>query len=278
MNLVVRAFILLLAGLTFLTAGAAEEVPLWEIGGGVAALSFPAYRGADQRNSFLMPVPHFTYHGDFLKADRQGVRGSLFDSDRVDLAVSMALSAPASSKDVAVRAGMSDLKATFEIGPELDLTLWRSESRGRFVKLLLPLRTAMTLESTPRNIGWVFHPKLNMDITDLPGLPGWNLGMLAGPLFGDQRQNAYYYAVDQAYATATRPAYEARAGYAGMQYLLALSKRYPSYWVGAFVRYDNLGGAVFADSPLVRQTDYVAAGFAITWILGQSSSRVLVND
>ena len=173
---------------------------------------------------------------------------------------------------------MPDLKGTFEIGPEMDVTLWRSDNRARFVKLLLPLRTAITVQSSAKSIGWVFHPKLNMDVTDLPGLPGWNLGTLAGPMFGDQRQHAYYYSVDTQYATAARPAYEAKAGYAGMQYLVALSKRYPSYWVGGFLRYDNLSGATFADSPLVRQKDYVAAGLAITWILGESSTRVMVND
>jgi len=257
---------------------AAQDQPLWEIGAGVAAFSFPSYRGSDQTNNFLLPVPHFTYHGDFLKADRQGVRGSFFDSDRLDLSVSLALSPPASSDDIKARAGMPDLKGTFEIGPEMDITFWRSENRARFVKLLLPLRAAITLEGAPKDIGIVFHPKLNMDITDIPGLDGWNLGTLAGPLFGDKRQHAYYYTVAPQFATADRPAYEAKAGYAGMQYLVSVSKRFPKYWVGGFVRYDNLSGATFENSPLVRQKDYVAAGLAITWVLGESATRVKVDD
>jgi MipA family protein len=257
---------------------AAEDQPLWELGAGVAAFSFPSYRGSDQTNTFLMPVPLFTYHGDFLKADRQGVRGSFFDSDWLDLTISLALSPPVRSNDITARAGMSDLKGTFEIGPELDVTFWRSENRARFVKLLVPLRTAITIEGSPKSIGWVFHPKLNMDITDIPGMAGWNFGMLAGPLFGDKRQHDYYYTVAPQYATADRPAYEAKAGYAGMQYLVALSKRFSSYWVGGFVRYDNLSGATFEDSPLVRQKDYVAAGIAVTWVFGESSTRVKVDD
>jgi len=280
MPTIVKTCLPLLAALS-LAAGsvlAAEERPLWEVGAGVAAFSFPAYRGSDQTNNFLMPVPHFSYHGDFFKADRQGIRGSFFDSDWIDLTVSMALSAPANSKDVKARTGMPDINGTFEIGPEVDVTFWRSENRARFVKLLVPLRTAVTLEGSPRDIGWVFHPKLNMDITDIPGMPGWNLGTLAGPLFGDKRQHAYYYSVASQYATADRPAYEAKAGYAGMQYLVALSKRFPKYWVGSFIRYDNLSGATFEDSPLVRKKDYVAAGIAITWIFGESSTRVMVND
>ncbi|MDP3538222.1 MAG: MipA/OmpV family protein [Azonexus sp.] len=260
------------------TAQAAEEKPLWEVGAGVAAFSFPMYRGSDQTNNFLMPVPLFTYHGDFFKADRHGIRGSFFDSDFVDLTVSFALSPPVASKDINARTGMTDLEATFEIGPQVDLTFWRSENRARFVKLLMPLRAAFTVEGSPKDIGWVFHPKLNMDITDLPNLPGWNLGMLAGPLFGDKRQHAYYYSVESQYATMGRPAYEAKAGYAGMQFLVSMSKRFPKYWVGSFVRYDNLSGAAFEDSPMVRQKDYFAAGLVVTWIIGESSTRVMVND
>lgn len=259
-------------------AQAAEETPLWEVGVGVAALSFPSYRGSDQTNHFLMPVPYFSYHGDFFKADRHGTRGSFFESERVDLTVSMALSPPANSKDVKARNGMPDLESSFEIGPEVDFTLWRSANRARFVKLLMPLRAAFTVEGSPKNVGIVFHPELNVDITDLPSMPGWNLGMLAGPLFGDQRQHAYQYTVAPQYATVDRPAYDAKSGYAGMQYLVSLSKRYPKFWIGGFARYDSLAGASFEASPLVRQKDYFAGGIAITWILAESSTRVMADD
>lgn len=268
----------LCAGCVTASALADEEKPLWELGAGVAAMTFPAYRGSDETNNFVLPVPLFTYHGDFFKADRHGIRGSFFDTDRLDFTVSLALSPPASSDDIKVRSGMPDLEATFEIGPQMDITFWRSENRARFLKLLLPMRAAFTLEGPPKDIGWVLHPKLNLDITDLPGLQGWNLGLLAGPLFGDQRQHQYFYGVAPRYATATRPAYEADGGYAGMQYLAAVTKRFPKFWVGAFIRYDNLAGAVFDDSPLVRQKDYFAAGLALSWVFAESSTRVMVDD
>jgi hypothetical protein len=59
-----------------------------------------------------------------------------------------------------------------------------------------------------------------------------------------------------------------------MQFLAAASKRFPSFWVGGFVRYDTLSGAVFADSPLVKQKNYLAGGIAIAWVLGESSRKV----
>lgn len=257
---------------------AAEEKPLWEIGAGVSALTLPAYRGSDQTNNFILPLPFFSYHGDFFKADRHGIRGSFFDTDRLDFTVSLALSPPMGSNDIPVRAGMPDLKATFEIGPQVDLTLWRSESRARYFKLLMPLRAALTVEGSPQGVGWVFSPTLNVDITDLPGMPGWNLGLLAGPLFGSQRQNAYYYSVAPQYATPGRPSYEAPSGYAGMQYTVGMSKRFPNFWLGGFLRYGDLSGAKFADSPLVVQKDSLAAGVALSWVFGESSTRVMVDD
>ena len=274
----VRLLFALAATLAAPLARAATDQPLWEAGIGVAALSFPAYRGSDQTTRFLMPVPYVSYHGKIFKADRHGLRGQLFDSDRVELTLSAALSPPVTSDDIVARAGMPDLKATTELGPELDLTLWRSDKRMRSLRLELPLRGAFTVERSPRDVGWVFHPKLNLDLTDLPNLPGWNLGLQAGPLFGSRRQNDYTYGVAPAYATVARPAYAAESGYAGAQLLAAVSKRYNRLWFGAFVRYDNLTGASFENSPLLRSRDYFAGGFAVSWILGESSKRVPLDD
>lgn len=260
-----------------LMAGAADA-PLWEVGAGVTALSFPAYRGSDQRSQFVLPIPYFVYRGEFLKADREGVRAQLFETDRVSLTVSGALSPPSASKDIVAREGMADLRATGELGPQVDVRLWQSENRRRVLKLLLPLRTGYTLERSPQHVGWVFHPKLNLDLTDLPGLPGWNVGLQAGPVLGDRRQHAYFYGVSAADARADRPAYVAEGGFGGMQYLIGVSRRYRSHWVGAFLRYDRLSGARFADSPLVRDRHYLAGGFAVSWILGESSTRVVVDD
>lgn len=124
------------------------------------------------------------------------------------------------------------------------------------------------------DIGWVFSPRINLDITDVAGLAGWNMGLLAGPMVGSERNHDYFYAVAPQYATADRPAFDAKGGYAGSQLMMTASKRYPKYWLGAFVRWDSLKDPVFADSPLVKSEDYFAAGVGIAWILGESPIRV----
>ena len=259
-------------------AATARDEPLWEAGIGAAALRFPDYRGSEQSHTYGLPAPYFVYRGEIFKADRHGLRGTLFNSDWIDLNLSVAASLPVDSSKNRAREGMTDLKPSVEIGPSLDLTLWRAADRGAKVDLRLPLRGAVTVESDPRFIGGQFFPHLNIDIHDPLGFGGWNLGMLVGPVFTDKRHNHYFYSVPAQYATAERPAYETDGGFAGTEFIVAISKRFPRFWVGGFARYDTLRGAKFESSPLVTSKRYFAAGIGVSWIFGQSSQRVPVNE
>jgi outer membrane scaffolding protein for murein synthesis (MipA/OmpV family) len=258
-------------------AAHARDEPLWEAGLGVAALSFPDYRGSRQSSTYALPAPYFVYRGDFFKADRHGLRGIFFKTDRIDLNLSVGASLPVDSEDNRAREGMPDLRPSVEAGPSLDINLWRAGDRRRKLDLRLPLRGAVTVESDPRYIGLQFFPHLNVDVQDPAGMGGWNLGVLVGPVFTDSRYNRHFYSVPREHATAARPAYEPGSGYAGMQFIVALSKRFPKFWIGGFARYDTLQGAAFEDSPLVTSKRYAAGGIGISWILGESSRRVPVN-
>lgn len=253
---------------------AAAELPLWELGAGIGAFALPDYRGSDEGRAYLLPVPYLVYRGKFLKSDRHGIRGTLFDSERLDLNLSVAASLPVDSSRNAARTGMPDLEPSFEFGPSLEIALWRAQDRRDALALRLPLRAAVTLESSPRAIGWVATPQLNLDLAGRGALAGWNLGLLAGPIYGSKRQHQYFYSVAPQFATATRPAYDASGGYAGLQFLAATSRRFERFWVGAFVRADTLSGAAFAASPLLKRDTYVAAGVGVAWVLGTSSQRV----
>jgi outer membrane scaffolding protein for murein synthesis (MipA/OmpV family) len=202
----------------------------------------------------------------------------LFDSDKVDLNLSLSASPPMKSDDVAVRTGMPNLKATVEVGPQLEFKLWRSASQDRVLRLRLPMRAAFTAERSPRSVGWVFSPNLNLDVSDVAGFPGWNFGFLAGPIYADKKQHEYFYGVSQQYATVSRPAYAASGGYSGTQFLASVSKRFDQTWFGAFARYDTLSGATFENSPLVAKRSFATVGVAFSWVLGESSTRVALDD
>lgn len=267
-------------GLAFATMAAlrvagAAELPLWEAGAGIAVIDFPDYRGSDERQTYVLPIPYLVYRGEILKADREGLRGQFFKNDRLDLHLSLNGSVPVDSTDNSARSGMPDLDPTLEIGGRLDISLVRKRNRSIEVTLGLPVRTVIASDfSHSKNIGWVFEPQFNVDFRDIWPGEGWNLGFAAGPLFGDRRYHNYFYGVDPAFATPQRPAFNAEGGYAGSQILGATSKRFRSFWVGGFVRLDSLVGAKFEASPLVRQNESFAAGFAIAWILGRSQKTV----
>ena len=265
------------AALTGLTASScrAEQLPLWEAGVGIAAISLPDYRGSNERQAWVLPYPYIVYRGEFLQADERRVRGLFFKSDRLELDVSVNGSVPVDSNENDARRGMPDLDGTLEIGPALNVLLTQSEHSKSRLELRLPVRAVLASDfSYVRQVGWVFHPHLNLDVADPLGYAGWNLGLLAGPLVTDRRYNRYFYGVEQPFATANRPAYGAGGGYAGTQLIAALSKRYRQFWVGGFVKWDTLNGAAFADSPLVKDKQGVSAGFSIAWVLGESKTRV----
>ena len=246
--------------------------PIWELGIGLAGLRLPDYRGSDESRGYLLPLPYFVYRGTWLKADRGGARALLLDTARVKVDVSLAASTPTQSKDNRARAGMPDLAATGEIGPNLNITLARSAPQRWKLELRLPLRAAITLQRSPRFVGTTFSPNLNLDVAGVAG--GWNLGLLTGPLFADRRFHERLYSVEAPYVTADRPAYRAHGGYAGWQALSAVSRRFGNTWVGAFARYDTLRGASFDTSPLVRRNSTLTFGFGLSYILASSTEMV----
>ena len=254
----------------------AKEEPLWEFGLGIGALAFEDYRGSASSHAYPLPVPYIVYNGKFLKADRDGVRGTLFNQDWIELNLSVNATTPV--RNDRERSGMPDLKSTVELGTSLDLHLFRSsDARVRF-DLRMPLRAAFTVEAAPKVIGWTFTPRFALDVADPLGFAGWNAGFLTGPLFADRRYHDYFYSVAAQYATAARPEYQAVGGYAGTQFIGALSKRYPKYWIGAYARYDTLAGAAFVDSPLVQRRSYWSAGIGISWMIRTSPRMVEVPD
>lgn len=255
-----------------------QGLPLWEFGLGVGALALNDYRGADTAHIYPLPIPYIVYRGQFLRADRDGLRGVFFNRNLVEINMSVNATTPVESHNTRAREGMPDLKPTVEIGPSMDWHLWRSDERRVRLDLRMPLRTAMTVENSPHSIGWFFAPRLTVDFLDIGAHSGWNLGVLAGPLFASRRYNQYFYTVAPEYARPDRPAYQAPGGFAGTEFLMSLSRRFPGYWVGAFVRYDTLSGAGFADSPLVRSDSFWAAGMGIAWMIGKSSKIVDAAD
>ncbi|MEY4765877.1 MAG: hypothetical protein RI907_2550 [Pseudomonadota bacterium] len=264
-------------GATLATGAQAVELPRWEFGLGPGLVSVPDYRGSDERRQFAVATPFLIYRGDTIKTDREGTRAQLWGADNMHLDFYFGGNLPVSSARNQARAGMPGFKGSLDIGPALDIRLSESADQLTVVKLRLPLSYGFTLGKSQQSLGWQTAPTLNIYNRNTFGWQGLSASMRTGPIFATRQRNGYFYDVPEQYATATRPAYEASAGYAGWQLGATLSKRFERVWVGAFARYDNLSRTAFHDSPLVRTHHYTMGGVALIWVLGESAERVNVE-
>ncbi len=99
---------------------------------------------------------------------------------------------------------------------------------------------------------------------------GWESAISVGPTWANEDYNNYFYKVALQYATASRPSYNARAGYSGSRITLTFSKCFTKVFFGLFARYDNLNGATFIDSPLIKQKDSFTVGVILSWLFKRS--------
>lgn len=275
-----RRFAAFLAAIACIAASAAhaEPRPEWEFGLGATGLTLPDYRGSDESRGYLLPFPYVIYRGERFRVDRQGIRGIFFESDRVEINLSLNATPPVNSEDNRARQGMPDLDPTLEIGPRIDYRLMSDRAEEWALELRLPVRAAIATDfSHTKGVGFVFSPHLSLTTRPVLGGVKWNFGAQAGPLFATREFHEYFYAVGPEVATRERPAYEASGGYSGAYALVSLSRRFPRFWVGAFARYDTLKGAVFDDSPLVRRDYAFMAGIAVAWVFAESAKKVEVD-
>ena len=262
--------IVLIAALGFGPQSLAEELPRAELGIGVTGISLPDYRGSSEQQNYLLPLPFVVYRGENLRADRDGIRGLLFKHPRMALNVSIGGYVPVDSEDNPQREGMPDLDPTFEVGPSLNLHLSDLGARGPQIRL--PLRAVVSIGGggTSR-VGWRLHPVYELPFEDR--LAGFAVKMQFGPQFADRAYHDYFYSVADEDIRPSRPAFAASGGYSGLSLQFSATRRFSNHWwMGAFLRYDNLRGAAFEDSPLVVEDKALLFGIGFARIFYRSKS------
>lgn len=249
----------------------ASGPPLWEAGvfGGVATQ--PAYPGADENVDRALVLPWVVYRGPLLRIDRGALTVRALRTPRTELDVGFALSLGSNASDVQARRGLPDLGTLVEFGPRLKINLGELDGDRPAWRLDLPLRGVFDASDGLRHRGYAFEPQLVYE-TRRDG--GWGLQASAGLVFGDRELNDTFYGVAPPFATASRPAYEARAGLIGSRAGLALSRRVgQDLRLFVFARVDSVAGGANDASPLVRRETGATAGVGLAWTLARSQRR-----
>lgn len=268
-------FMLVLLFLVLPQKSFSAEKPLWELGVGGGFLLMPDYRGSDKTRAYVLPFPYAVYRGGIFRLEDKRISARLFATDRVILDASGYGAVPVRSSDNDARSGMPDLDPTFEFGPAIRIKLLDSKEDKYRLNLSLPVRAVFSTDfSSVRYEGFVFSPRLNYEKGDVIPDTGVRLGISAGPMIANRGYHEYFYRVEPAYATVTRPAYAPSGGYSGSTMTVGLSKKYKQFIFNTFVSADYLKGAAFEDSPLVKTETSWMGGFSITWVFLKSEKTV----
>lgn len=260
-----------------LVAQATEKLPMWEIGVGGGALHMPDYRGADQSHTYPYPFIMPIYRGKILQADEEGIKGVLGTSDHFRFDLSFYGNVPVGTDNIA-RDGMPTLDPLLEVGPMVRYKIWKDRDPKQSLILDAPLRAAIAIGHGVDYIGYTIGPRLTYRREiDLFGRD-WKWPISIEALWSSKELNQYFYEVEPEYATPSRPAYSADGGFSGTRLRTSIYHRDRNKMISLYAVYDDLQGAVFNDSPLVKQEGGFTLGFLLVWFPFQSGDMVEVKQ
>ena len=253
----------------------ADTKPLWEVGaiGGMGWI--PDYPASGQNHLQWVGLPYLVYRGDIIRAGDKGiVRSRLFHNDRVEFDISVSGSFPSESEDNDARNGMTDLDWLGEVGPRLQITLARAARHAK-IDFELPVRAVFSTDfSSFGHEGYVFAPELAYQNERFGGRE-IDLKLSLSAKFANQDLAEYFYGVPAAFATSTRAAYTAKAGYIGshlqLRFVETMSKRWKTF---AGVSADFHQGSTNDKSPLFKNSTNFSVGAGIIWSFWQSDRQV----
>jgi MipA family protein len=260
------------------SAASAQETrpPLWELGGFAVGATQQAYPGSDEDVSRAIALPFFLYRGKVLRADQDTAGLRALKTERLELDVGFGGSLGARADKIDARAGMPRLGTLVEVGPRLQVRL--GEATGGKWKFELPLRAVFDVNDGWRQRGTAFEPALVFERRAAVGpFSGWSYSTRATAVWGDGKLADTFYGVAPAFATATRPAYQAKSGLIALRLGSSVSVPLGKDWrLFGFARWQTVAGAANDASPLVRRESGWSGGIGVSWTWMRSDQRA--ND
>jgi outer membrane protein len=252
--------------------------PLWEVGAIGAVFNGPQYPAAGSRHSNFIAVPYVVYRGETWRiGDGAVARAVAIDKKNYELDVSLNASFNADSADNDDRSGMPDLDYLFEVGPQLKINLSGDDnaaSEGKFGLDIQARGVFATDFSYIEHQGYIFHPRLSYRHPGLLG-QGSALTLSVAPSWGSEALLDYFYQVNQEYASAGRPAYDAKGGYLGTTVAIGLAfeaTRNIRVFVGGNLSFYQ--GSANKASALLKDDITHTWGIGLSWRAYQSEQQV----
>lgn len=234
----------------------------------VGGLVYPAYPAAQGHAHKVVPLPYLHYEGRYFSIGGGSIAAAhVVKKPRLKFDVSLAGAFNANSSSVAARAGMPNLHYIFEVGPVVDYRLGHALNATWTAEI--PLRGVFQTDlHSIHFLGESFSPGVAVHWKMAgPGRASATLRLHA--LFASRGVQDYFYGVAAPYATASRPAYRARAGYLGSAVALTYGRNLtPTLRVFGYAKLGLYGGAANHGSPLFGQNVTTTFGLALRKKLG----------
>lgn len=250
-------------------SSAGPVLPRWEAGIAAGGGRIPDYPGADQSHWRAIVVPWLVYRGPIVSIDERGIRSRLIETSHWEF--DFTATAAFNTRNNERREGMPELDYLFGIGPQLVYKGWQTPGGGG-ASAHFKLRAIQSTDF--RGIdsrGGTASMELRWREFGVNG-PGSVLTAAVEPTWASRPLQRYFYQVDASQATATRPAYAARAGYLGTEFGLSLRQRITpelSWFVAGNI--NAMQGAANRASPLLASRTNVTVGAGMVWTPWRSS-------
>lgn len=240
-----------------------------ELGVGYGFGSIADYPASDEYSRKTLLLPLIIYRGDVLKSDQEdGTRAELFKSTEIEVNLSFGARFNNDSENNKARAGMPDLNYLIETGPSLNYRLYR-KPKVSSVTLQIPLRfTFETDFSRSEFLGFVIEPELKYKRFNFL-VPNLSASTSVGIEFFSERVANYYYQVENIYATADRPVYDAKAGLATVSIGQSFLYEYKTFNFIFGAGYSHFGNSANQSSPLYKSDSNTSIFTAIAWFFYQ---------
>jgi outer membrane protein len=253
--------------------------PLWEAGVAAGVASVAKYAGSSRRDVYVAGFPYLVYRGPWLRVSGRSAHLVLAETPRYWVDISAGGWLPVSAGNDTARAGMPDLDLTLQAGPRINYLAVATRRSDTLLRLAARAVWSAAALNDISHRGYVLVPAVRETLRPWGREGRISLSATLSATIGDAEQNGYFYDVDPAFATPTRPAFSSGGGPVAYGLSLGASwKVTPRLRVGLYARGTTLEGTVVADSPLVQDTLTYAFGVGFNWVFWQSERKVALPE
>lgn len=227
------------------------------------------YPASNEMSPRYVIVPTVIYRGEEIRQDRRGTR-TVFHRDKkwvIDLGSGLSL--PTNSNENKARKGMDDLGFVLELGPRIIYSIFEGDDDS--LLFLLPYRFAIATDfSFTKDIGTRINPEIEYTRILSNHL---RLRFSIELNYASEVFNDYIYEVQDKYATADRPDYNAKAGYLGSSISAAAIYRTSRFAVFTGINYNRYDNSANENSPLYKTKEGTGVAIGINYFFHQSDAK-----